>query len=148
MTEMSNLTNHINELLTEQDLPTQTTILKPENLIDTMRDGLLLSKLLERVSPGITKSSGQQKPCKNQEACQKFRMLENQAMVLKAAERLGCTLVNVGPSDLVEGREQLMLGIVWQILKVASQATPKHNKEGEDGVSENLDSAHEFMKIA
>lgn len=39
-------------------------------------------------------------------------------MVINSAKAIGCTLVNIGNSDLLEGRAHLILGIIWQILNV------------------------------
>lgn len=33
-----------------------------------------------------------------------FQMLENQSLVVKAAKKINCHLINIAPSDLVEGK--------------------------------------------
>ncbi len=49
-----------------------------------------------------------------------FLMLENQIEAIGAAKKLGCSLVNVGPVDLVEGRAYLVLSFLWQIVKAGT----------------------------
>lgn len=47
-----------------------------------------------------------------------FQMTENNNLVINSAKAIGCSVVNIGSQDLIEGREHLVLGLVWQIIKV------------------------------
>jgi hypothetical protein len=38
-------------------------------------------------------------------------------MVLRACQKFGCRVVNLGPCDLATGKSYLILGIVWQVIK-------------------------------
>jgi hypothetical protein len=49
----------------------------------------------------------------------RFLITENLNLALNAAKSIGCTVVNIGPGDLMEGRPHLVLGLVWQIVKKA-----------------------------
>lgn len=44
-------------------------------------------------------------------------MTENNNLVITSAKALGLSTVNIGASDLVEGREHLILGLIWQIIR-------------------------------
>lgn len=45
-------------------------------------------------------------------------MTENNNVVINSAKAIGCSVVNIGSQDLIEGREHLVLGLVWQIIKI------------------------------
>lgn len=49
-------------------------------------------------------------------------MTENNNLVVNSAKAIGCSVVNIGSSDLIEGREHLILGLVWQIIKIGLQS--------------------------
>lgn len=45
-------------------------------------------------------------------------MIENNNLVLNSAKAIGCSIVNIGSGDIIEGREHLIMGLVYQIVKV------------------------------
>ncbi len=47
-----------------------------------------------------------------------FEKLENQNLFLAACRASGVTVVNIDGKDLVEGKPHLVLGLIWQIIKV------------------------------
>lgn len=47
-----------------------------------------------------------------------FQSTENQNIVVNSAKAIGCSVVNIGPQDLIEGKEHLVLGLVWQIVRI------------------------------
>lgn len=47
-----------------------------------------------------------------------FQMTENNNVVINSAKAIGCSVVNIGSQDLIEGRAHLVLGLVWQIIKI------------------------------
>lgn len=47
-----------------------------------------------------------------------FTKHENQTLAINSASSIGCSVVNIGPQDLIEGRPHLVLGLLWQIIKV------------------------------
>ncbi len=48
-----------------------------------------------------------------------FRKQENQTLALNSASSIGCNIVNIGPQDIMEGRPHLILGLLWQVIKVS-----------------------------
>lgn len=44
-------------------------------------------------------------------------MTENNNIVIASAKGIGCSVVNIGPTDLSEGREHLVLGLIWQVIR-------------------------------
>lgn len=47
-----------------------------------------------------------------------YQKTENQNLALNAAKAIGCQVINIGAQDLIEGRPILILGLVWQIIKI------------------------------
>lgn len=47
------------------------------------------------------------------------RPAENLNLAINAAKSIGITVVNIGSSDIQEGRPHLVLGLVWQVVKMA-----------------------------
>src|SRR5690348_11417577 len=60
-----------------------------------------------------------------------FQMSENNNVVINSAKAIGCSVVNIGSQDLIEGREHLVLGLVWQIIKIGlfAKVDLKHHPE-------------------
>lgn len=46
-----------------------------------------------------------------------FQMTENNNIVITSSKAIGCSVVNVGAQDLIDGREHLILGLIWQIIR-------------------------------
>lgn len=47
-----------------------------------------------------------------------FTIQENQTLALNSASSIGCNIINIGPQDIMEGRPHLILGLLWQVIKV------------------------------
>jgi len=45
-------------------------------------------------------------------------MHENLTLALTSSQAIGCNIVNIGPEDLQAGKPHLVLGILWQIIRV------------------------------
>ncbi|KAL0176842.1 hypothetical protein M9458_029172, partial [Cirrhinus mrigala] len=43
---------------------------------------------------------------------------ENLNLALNSASAIGCHVVNIGALDLREGKPHLVLGLLWQIIKI------------------------------
>lgn len=37
---------------------------------------------------------------------------------MNSASAIGCHVVNIGAEDLKEGRQHLVLGLLWQVIKI------------------------------
>ena len=46
-----------------------------------------------------------------------FQASENANIVINSAKAIGCVVVNVHSEDIIEGREHLILGLIWQIIR-------------------------------
>jgi hypothetical protein len=48
-----------------------------------------------------------------------YHMIENLTLALTSAQAIGCNIVNIGPEDLNAGKPHLVLGLLWQIIRVS-----------------------------
>lgn len=92
-------------------IPTDTM-----QLFDECRDGLILSKLINDSVPDTIDSRVLNKPTPRK-PLNNFQMTENNNIVILSAKAIGCSVVNIGPTDIAEGREHLILGLIWQIIR-------------------------------
>jgi plastin-1 len=116
--ERTEFTNHINTVL-EGDpdishrfpIPTETM-----QLFDECRDGLILCKLINDSVPDTIDSRVLNKPTA-MKPLNAFQMTENNNVVITSAKAIGCSVVNIGSQDIAEGREHLILGLIWQVIR-------------------------------
>jgi Calponin homology (CH) domain len=85
-------------------------------IFDECRDGLILCKLINDSVPDtidfrVLNLPTSKKPLNN------FQITENNNIVITSAKAIGCSVVNIGSSDIAEGREHLILGLIWQIIR-------------------------------
>ena len=48
-----------------------------------------------------------------------YQKHENLTLALNSAQSIGCNIVNIGPEDLQQGKPHLVLGLLWQIIRVS-----------------------------
>ncbi|KAL1938822.1 hypothetical protein VTO73DRAFT_11202 [Trametes versicolor] len=116
--ERAEFTNHINMVLagdtdigSRLPIPTDTM-----QLFDECRDGLILCKLINDSVPDTIDVRVLNKPTAKK-PLNAFQMTENNNIVITSAKAIGCSVVNIGPTDLAEGREHLILGLIWQVIR-------------------------------
>lgn len=91
------------------------------NVFDECNDGLLLSKLINDSVPGTIDERVLNVP-KNGKKLSPFLITENNNVVINSCKAIGCNVVNIGSEDLAEGRPHLILGLLWQIIKIGLSA--------------------------
>lgn len=115
--ERTLFTEHINTILANdpdgyhQKIPTDTM-----QLFDDCKDGLILCKLINDSVPDTIDSRVLNKPAPRK-PLNAFQITENNNIVVTSAKAIGCSVVNIGSSDIAEGREHLILGLIWQIIR-------------------------------
>ncbi|KAJ1302036.1 hypothetical protein OPQ81_000871 [Rhizoctonia solani] len=116
--ERSEFTIHINGVLAgDPDVGSRLPI--PTNnmqLFDECRDGLILCKLINDSVPETIDTRVLNVP-KTKKGLNAFQITENNNIVITSAKAIGCSVVNIGSSDIAEGREHLILGLIWQIIR-------------------------------
>ncbi|KAF8623948.1 hypothetical protein AX15_006113 [Amanita polypyramis BW_CC] len=116
--ERREFTNHINVVIeNDSDLAGRYPI--PTNtmqLFDECKDGLILCKLINDSIPDTIDMRVLNK-AQPRRALNAFQITENNNIVITSAKAIGCSVVNIGSSDIAEGREHLILGLIWQIIR-------------------------------
>lgn len=116
--ERSEFTKHINDRLAGDPhvgnlLPFPADTFQ---LFDECRDGLVLSKLINDSVPDTIDTRVLNLP-RAGKRLNNFQASENANIVINSAKAIGCVVVNVHSEDLIEGREHLILGLIWQIIR-------------------------------
>ncbi|XP_059202819.1 plastin-3-like isoform X2 [Centropristis striata] len=76
-------------------------------------DGILLCKLINLSVPDTIDER-----TINKKRLTAFTTQENLNLALNSASAIGCQVVNIGAQDLKEGKPHLVLGLLWQIIKI------------------------------
>lgn len=116
--EKTEFTKHINSVLAgDADVGDRFPI--PEDtfqIFDECKDGLILSKLINDSVPDTIDTRVLNLPKKGK-TLNNFTMSENANIVINSAKAIGCVVVNVHSEDFIEGKEHLILGLIWQIIR-------------------------------
>ncbi|XP_061548906.1 plastin-2 [Phycodurus eques] len=84
-----------------------------DELFKAVGDGILLCKMINlSVDDTIDERTI------NKKKLTPFTIQENLNLALNSASAIGCHVVNIGAEDLKEGRQHLVLGLLWQIIKI------------------------------
>ncbi|EGS20030.1 uncharacterized protein CTHT_0045270 [Thermochaetoides thermophila DSM 1495] len=117
--ERTEFTRHINAVLAgDPDIghrlpfPTDTF-----EMFDECKDGLVLAKLINDSVPDTIDERVLNIPGKKHKTLNAFQMTENNNIVIESAKGIGCSVVNIGAQDIIEVREHLILGLIWQIIR-------------------------------
>ncbi|KAB8346363.1 hypothetical protein FH972_023406 [Carpinus fangiana] len=117
--ERTEFTRHINAVLAgDLDLgaklpfPTDTF-----EMFDQCKDGLVLAKLINDSVPDTIDERVLNKVGKRIKSLNAFHMTENNNIVINSAKAIGCSVVNIGSGDIIEVREHLILGLIWQVIR-------------------------------
>ncbi|KLU83671.1 fimbrin [Magnaporthiopsis poae ATCC 64411] len=117
--ERTEFTRHINAVLAgDPDIgnrlpfPTDTF-----EMFDECKDGLVLAKLINDSVPDTIDERVLNRPGKKTKNLNAFQMTENNNIVIESAKGIGCSVVNIGSGDIIEVREHLILGLIWQVIR-------------------------------
>ncbi|XP_068435955.1 plastin-1 [Clinocottus analis] len=83
------------------------------SLFTSVRDGILLCKMINLSQPDTIDER-----VINTKKLATFTMTENLVLALNSASAIGCTVVSIDAHDLMAGKPHLVLGLLWQIIKV------------------------------
>ncbi|XP_074154535.1 plastin-1 [Sminthopsis crassicaudata] len=83
------------------------------SLFKSLADGILLCKMINFSEPDTIDERAI-----NKKKLTPFTISENLNLALNSASAIGCTVVNIGAQDLKEGKPHLVMGLLWQIIKV------------------------------
>lgn len=84
-----------------------------DSLFTSVGDGIVLCKMVNLSVPDTIDER-----TINKTKLTPFTIQENLNLALNSASAIGCHVVNIGALDLKEGKPHLVLGLLWQIIKI------------------------------
>ncbi|KAL0476703.1 fimbrin [Acrasis kona] len=112
--ETEAFTEFINDHLSKDAQIGSRFPITPEQLFDSVQDGVLLCKLLNVCVPGTI----DERVINVKAKLNPWEVNENHTLAINSAKGIGCSIVNIGQNDLNEGRPHIVLGLVWQVIKI------------------------------
>ncbi|CAD5120679.1 DgyrCDS9242 [Dimorphilus gyrociliatus] len=108
-------------------------------------DGILLCKLINKAQPGTIDERVMNKGAK----LSLFSKMENLTLALKSAQSIGCNIVNIGSDDLHKGAPHLVLGLLWQIIRIGLLADINlHDNPGLIHLLNEGETIEELMRLS
>lgn len=83
------------------------------NLYDAVKDGILLCKVVNHSCPDTVDER-----VINMKPNSVYTRHENLTLALASAQSIGCNIVNIDANDLIKGTPHLVLGLLWQIIRI------------------------------
>uniref|UniRef100_A0A3B4CIX2 Plastin 1 n=1 Tax=Pygocentrus nattereri TaxID=42514 RepID=A0A3B4CIX2_PYGNA len=84
-----------------------------DSLFKSVKDGILLCKMINLSQPDTIDER-----VISTKKRTTFTMTENLILALNSASAIGCTVVNIDAQDMIAGTPHLVLGLLWQIIKI------------------------------
>ncbi|KAG0489824.1 hypothetical protein HPP92_006687 [Vanilla planifolia] len=114
--EKASYVGHINNYLGDDVFLKRYLPIDPlaDDLFELSKDGVLLCKLINVAVPGTI----DERAINTKAILNPWERNENHSLCLNSCKAIGCTVVNIGTQDLVEGRPHLVLGLISQIIKM------------------------------
>jgi hypothetical protein len=114
--EVRGFTSYINESLAgDKDLPGLPINPEDDSLFKAVHDGILLCKFVNVAQPGTL----DERVISVGKKLNQYSLLENCTLALSCARGIGVSTVNVGPNDIRDGSPTLVLGLTWQLVRIA-----------------------------
>ncbi|KAK6163977.1 hypothetical protein DH2020_000841 [Rehmannia glutinosa] len=114
--EKASYVAHINNYLAEDEFLKKYLPIDPatNDLFEIAKDGVLICKLINVAVPGTI----DERAINTKRILNPWERNENHTLCLNSAKAIGCTVVNIGTQDFIEGRRHLVLGVISQIIKI------------------------------
>lgn len=82
-------------------------------LYEAVKDGILLCKIVNHSCPDTVDER-----VINMKPNSVYKRHENLTLALTSAQSIGCNIVNIDANDLIKGTPHLVLGLLWQIIRI------------------------------
>jgi plastin-1 len=112
--ETEAFTDYINSVLQDDPHLSGVMPIPPDGLFEAVKNGVLLCKLINVAIPGTIDERVINLKANNNP----WQRSENHTLAINSAQGIGCSVVNIQPEFLSEGRPHIVLGLVWQIIKI------------------------------
>eukprot|EP00817_Percolomonadidae_sp_ATCC50343_P001609 CAMPEP_0117423956 /NCGR_PEP_ID=MMETSP0758-20121206/4481_1 /TAXON_ID=63605 /ORGANISM="Percolomonas cosmopolitus, Strain AE-1 (ATCC 50343)" /LENGTH=506 /DNA_ID=CAMNT_0005207465 /DNA_START=1271 /DNA_END=2788 /DNA_ORIENTATION=+ len=103
------------QLQGDEQLQSKLPLKTPEELFEAVKDGILLCKLVNKAKAGTI----DERVMNIKDKLNPWQVSENHQLFINSAKSIGCQVVNCGPNDLSAGTAHIVLGVVWQVIKIA-----------------------------
>ncbi|XP_039622433.1 plastin-3 [Polypterus senegalus] len=115
-----------------------------DSLFKAVGDGIVLCKMINLSVPDTIDERAI-----NKKKLTPFTVQENLNLALNSASAIGCHVVNIGAFDLREGKPHLVLGLLWQIIKIGLFADIELSKnEALVALLRDGESLEDLMKLS
>ncbi|KAK8727308.1 hypothetical protein OTU49_009806 [Cherax quadricarinatus] len=113
-------------------------------LYDKVKDGILLCKVINHSCPDTIDERAI-----NTRNLTLYTKHENLTLALTSSQAIGCNVVNIDAHDLAKGKPHLVLGLLWQIIRIGlfNQITLEHCP-GLANLLEDGEKIEELMKLS
>ncbi|XP_026816207.1 plastin-3 [Rhopalosiphum maidis] len=88
-----------------------------KNLYEKVIDGILLCKVINHSCPDTIDERAINKETTKSNLTV-YKKLENLTLALVSSQSIGCNIVNIDAHDLAKGKPHLVLGLLWQIIRI------------------------------
>ncbi|RXG73373.1 Plastin-3 [Armadillidium vulgare] len=115
-----------------------------KTLYDKVKDGILLCKIINHSCPDTIDERAI-----NKKNLTLYTKHENLTLALSSAQAIGCNVVNIDAHDLAKGKPHLVLGLLWQIIRIGlfNQITLEHCP-GLANLLQDGEKIEELMKLS
>ncbi|KAL4508359.1 hypothetical protein ABPG72_003663 [Tetrahymena utriculariae] len=112
--EVNAYCEHINYYLSDDADLKELLPIDPQSnkIFEAVGDGVLLCKLINKATPGTIDPRAI-----NSKNLNIFKKNENLTLAINSARVIGCVCVNITNNSIIDKREHIILGLVWQIIK-------------------------------
>ncbi len=133
--EVAAFSAHINAALDEDTLVRHLLPVGPgvSDLINSCKDGIIIARLVAYATAGTSPVGReiealhasqlnvfQNTPTSTiSEQLENYKKHENASIALRSAGKAGLSTCNMGPSDINNGNQSIILGLLWQSIKLA-----------------------------
>jgi len=116
-----------------------------ENLYEAIKDGILLCKIINFSCPDTIDERAI-----NKKNLTLYTKHENLTLALNSAQAIGCNIVNIDAHDLSKGKPHLVLGLLWQIIRIGifNQINLEHCPGLVNLLGDDIDELGELMKLS
>lgn len=121
-------TNWINtNFASDPDLDKYKISIEANDLYEKCKDGVVLCKLVNMAVPNTI----DERTINMGDNMSTFKVTENLNLALNSSQAIGCHVINIGSQDLKEAKPHLVLGLLWQIIRIGlmSEIDLKHHPE-------------------
>ena len=87
--------------------------IEDHRLNEAFQDGILLCKVINHMCPDTVDER-----VINMQPNSAHKKAENITLALNSAQSIGCNLVNIDANNLIKGTPHLVLGLLWQIIRI------------------------------